>query len=204
MDQRTRTLREALKIPTGPRGVHAPHMDIGAAALHVLAMVSRRPADAADVAWRLFDCKLVRHPLHPGLSEAFQGEARSLATFLLMAMNRGLGSAGFAIKSFEFQEDGSYAWMNFDRRSLLNLRFVFSSHDAHANLDQADAADLYRNIDSRSAGNRFVIGAERLVAVGHQILMDCPEDSELEAGIEIERLVVATDNDGREVSSEAN
>ncbi|PTE07385.1 hypothetical protein [Mesorhizobium helmanticense] len=197
IDQRCRPLRDIsrtsedqrLKISTGPRGQSAPHMEIAEGMFHFLTLVSRRPADALDVAQSLFsNCRLIRHPDHPGLSEAFRGEARLLASFMVVAMNKGYETAGFKIRSFELQEDGQAAWMTFDRRSLTNVRFLFSSSDELQHLSEEDSDRLFRSIDSISAGNRFVIGADHLRSVGKRILLERP----LAEATSDDDLVVAT------------
>ncbi|RUW81498.1 hypothetical protein [Mesorhizobium sp. M2A.F.Ca.ET.067.02.1.1] len=200
IDQRCRPLREELKIATGPRGQSAPHMTIGEGLFHILSLVSRRPADAFQVAEHLFsNCCLIRSPDQPGLSEAFRGEGRKLANFMLVAMNRGYEAAGFKIKSFELQEDGSAAWMTFDRRSLHNVRFFFSSSEHLQKLPNEEAERIFHSVDSNSAGNRFFIGVDHLKSLGKRILIDNPGSGgspDCADHLNDDELVVATTNDG--------
>ncbi|TGQ01406.1 MULTISPECIES: hypothetical protein [unclassified Mesorhizobium] len=195
IDQRCRPLREALKISSGPRGQSAPHMTIAEGMFHILTLVSRRPADAFLVADLLFSkCSLVRHPEHPGLSEAFLGRSRSLATFMVAAMNKSFETAGFAIKRFELQEDGTAAWMTFDRRCLCDVRFFFTSSEQLQNLPDDEAERVFRSVDSLASGNRFVIGVDHLKAIGKRILMDSPMTPE--GNHQLGDLVVATSDGG--------
>ena len=175
IDQRCRPLREALKIPSGPRGLSAPHMDLGSGMLHVLAMAAARPADALAVAIDLMECRLHHSDIVPELSSAFE-EHNNLAVFFLSAMDTGYSSLGFDIISFELQDDGKVAWMNFNRRSLKGLRFCFS-HSPSVNSN---------DYERLSASNRFVIGRRHLEVLGAQILRDCPrphDDAEAEEDV---------------------
>lgn len=175
IDQRVRGLRSAGKISTGPRGVHAPHVDTAEALFHILTLVARRNGDAFEVAGRLLnECHLVPHPDFPGLGDIFVDKESDLSSALLLTMSDHWDVIGFEVKSFEFQEDGNYAWMNFNRRSLKNLRFMFSTNKNHWELDGLEAAELYDAIDKKASANRFVIGADHLRFIGEQVSIDAP------------------------------
>lgn len=146
--------------------------------MHILSLASRRAPDAFEVAMRLWDgCHLVPHPVHPGLTEIFfdrAPEGRNIALFLLMAMTGGLKSIGFEFNSFEFSDDGHMAWVDLDRRSLKNVRLLFStSHEEIAAAAKRDP-DSYRRYDSKFAGSRFVVGAHHLKVLGDRIALDLP------------------------------
>lgn len=183
IDQRCRRLRESLgkasTIATGARGNSAPHQDIASATFHVLAMASRRAPEAFDVALRLWDsCTLIDHPAHPGLTDAFKArgvDAQRINVFLLFAMKGGLKSIGFEFNSFEFSDDGHMAWVDLDRRSLKNVRFLFSTSPEEVSRKVRDA-DGYRRYDREFAGGRFVIGAHHLRTLGDRIALDIPHD----------------------------
>lgn len=199
IDQRTRGARAALDIPSGPRGVHAPHMDAGEALIHVLCLASRKGGDAFQVAKNLLQgCALVPHPDQPGLSEAFRGDARRLSMFMMMAMGEGLSSVGFHVSHFELSSDGEFAWMRFDRRSLKNLTFLFSASEDHWTASEQRRHEIYRGADQLAAGSRFVIGAAHLRSLGTQISLNSPAQSgEVDDSDEREDdLVVATALEG--------
>jgi hypothetical protein len=184
VDQRCRRLRESLDkastISTGPRGNSAPHQDIASATFHILAMASRRAPEAFEVALRLWDsCVLIDHPSHPGLTDAFKErgvDARRISVFLLFAMTGGLKSIGFEFNSFEFSDDGHMAWVDLDRRTLKNVRFLFSTSPEEVSQNLVRDPDEYRRYDREFAGGRFVIGAHHLRTLGDRIALDMPHN----------------------------
>lgn len=165
VDLRCRQLREALKIPTGPRGIHAAHMDEGETLLHVLCMVSRRAADAYEVANRLLSrVLLVDSREFPDLSDFFrENEHDRFALFMVAAMKEGFRSARFIFRQFEIADDGRTAWLTFDRGSVRNGRLLFSEDGSHLS-----ASDLSA-FDRQQIGYRFVIGAGQLKLLGEQV-----------------------------------
>jgi hypothetical protein len=177
IDQRTRRAREMLKIPSGPRGLNAPHMEVGDALFHILTLPSRRVGDAWDVALKLYDLKMVPHPEQPCLSEAFRGEARSFPVWILIAMRDGLESIGFNINSIEMADSGEYAAVNFHRRSLKNLRFVFTGNETHQSADGKRREAIYSSAEKLAAGNRFVLGRAHLKMLGDRLAADNPIDA---------------------------
>lgn len=176
IDQRCRPLRKSFEITTGPRGSAAPHMDVGEAVYHVLALASRRPGDALEVASRLLsDCHVVAHPVFPDLTAFFkQGKISAGAMVASVMMGSGFSSAGFDFISFEFAEDGHLAWLNLNRRSLKNLRFLFSTAPEQLDDDIRGDFERYQELDKRSASSRFVIGAAHLRDLGAKVRLDQP------------------------------
>lgn len=177
VDQRCRPLRANLKIATG-RGSSAPHMGVPEAVLHILALASRRPADAFEVAMRLLgDCYLVTHPIYPDLTAQFQKRQLTVgAAILSEMMGSGFQAAGFDFLSFELSEDGHSAWVNFNRRSLKNLRFMFSTVPQFVDREVGGDFDRYQRIDRLAAGSRFLIGAAHLRELGAKVILDAPEE----------------------------
>ena len=166
IDQRARPIREAMKIPTGPRGLHAPHMKLEDGMLHILTLPSRRVGDAGDVALKLARLNLVPHPVHPDLSEAFKGGGRQLMFWLIIGMRNGFQSAGFDFKSFELFETGDFAVLNFDRRSLRNIQFLFSCHEGHWDAEPEDRVEIYDTVLRMAAASFSVRQPPSLSGLG--------------------------------------
>lgn len=181
IDQRTRKMRELAEIPTGPRGLNAPHMDEGNALLHVMSLVSRRPSDAFAVAKNLLqNCRLIEHPVYSDLSSYFLRECDDgrLAVLMMMAMDHAFYKIGIDIVSFELFDTGELAVMNFHRRNLRNLRLVFSTNERHHALSSEEATDIYNDVERTSASNRFVIGSAHLRTLGSQIALAAPASAQ--------------------------
>lgn len=174
IDQRLRPLRGVTSkmIASGPRGLAAPHMDEGEAMLHFFSLVSKKPADSLDVLERIMRCRLVDHPAFPGLTNVFEGEGRRLPLFFLSMGRRDLSVSGFDLKSIEIQDDGSIAAVNFDRRLLKGLRFLF----VDGTVNEPEKA--YAAYDMVAAGNRFVIGASHVQTVLAKVALNATGDND--------------------------
>lgn len=178
IDQRIRPLRKSMEISTGPRGMHAPHMDLVQTAMHILSLASHRVADAFDVAKSLMDLRLVPHPDLPDLTLPFlQNDDKSSFIFMLtMAMSDGLASARFELKYIELSETGRYAVVHLDRGSLKNIRFIYWPEN-HLKMVPADkTCGIYNLLDQTSFDRRLVVSCEHLRSLGERVTAEY-EDS---------------------------
>jgi len=148
IDQRTRHLYQMSLIRSGPRGVHAPHMEPLEAALILLCLVARRPTEAGQVMARAMDLAPV---LPPNVTAWPFDTLRSLTEFLMLP----LSGHGGIVNRIEVLCDGSMAWVEFTQAGL-NLRVLFTDRtDIVARL--SGGASVYDETGAMYAGHRLVL-----------------------------------------------
>lgn len=142
IDQRIRQLRHSL-IPSGPRGLNAPHLEPLHVAICLLAMVSRRATDAAKVAMRAMELKSVPRP-GIGIAE--------LALALAPALAAGVIRGSDMIRRVEITCDGTMAWV-----TLADGGTLFFCDDKKLTKAIEKDPSKYEAAGSHYCGHRFVL-----------------------------------------------
>jgi hypothetical protein len=144
VDQRTRPLRGHNLIPHGPRGVNALDLEPLHAALMVLTMVSRRAADAGEVAMRAMDLELVPR-------RGFPLDATALAVHLAAGIVAGSG----LLRRMDIACDGSIAWAEIVVKGKAHR--VFFTDDPKVKRAVADDPSTYEATGGTYAGHWFIL-----------------------------------------------
>jgi hypothetical protein len=162
IDQRIRPLRERDRIPHGPRGRNAPHLDPSQAAYALSCMVARRPSDVDEVISRLEN--LVCDPS----SDKSDDRLFHMLSFpYVLSGAIVLGSTAF--QRVEICCDGSMAWADvFYDGKQFRLRFS----DVPGEKDR----------DSSYCGHRSIIPGDLIDEVGRRIHSDLRRELKVDEG----------------------
>lgn len=168
VDQRTRFLREAGLIKSGARGSGAPDINAVEAACMILAMISRRASDAAQVFHRANMLPAVPRKI----SDRLFLDGATLGAVTASAISSPVNwNEGLTIDRIEIEESGEFAWVRMGTMSIL------FTDDEKVRDWITEFPDTYDKTCSSLARRCFVVGGALLEHVALKVTeQDAPAE----------------------------
>lgn len=160
VDKRTRPLREAGVIESGPRGPGAPDIEAVQATAMLLAMVSRRAVYSGEIFQIVSQLHAV--PRVKGGREFLSGYQLGAAIASMISLNADW-SEGLEVERIEIEENGKFAWL---RLSGLNVLFT---NDPTIREWVSDFPETYERQFASGAHRCFVIGGALLKQIALEL-----------------------------------